>query len=404
MDRTILHCDCNSFFASCEITLDPKLKDVPMAVCGNPENRHGIILAKNDLAKKFNVQTAETIYKAKQKCPGLILVSPHYKLYEEFSVKCNNIYKEYTDLVEPFGIDESWLDVTASRLLFGDGKKIADEIRARFREELGLTCSVGVSFNKAIAKLGSDYKKPDATTVISRDNFERIVHPLPVSALLFAGKNSTDALKKLNIFTIGDLANANRTTISKHLGKSGEMLYDYSVGIDDSPVQSIYTVTEQKSISNGRTFKRDLKTDDDIKRGVMLVAEELSLRMRHNHVKATNISVNIKYSDFTSKGKQHQLDFSTNLVKDITSVAVDLIYAIYNGKPIRLITISGTNLIPDTESFQQINFFSDTQGHEKQQRVEDAIYKIRTKFGKNAVGLGKTIHSEDILSSTDKHN
>ncbi len=398
MDRTVLHCDCNSFYASVETVLDPKLKDVPMAVCGNPENRHGIILAKNELAKKFDIKTAETIYQAKKKCPDLVLVAPHHQLYDEFSVKANNIYKEYTDLVEPFGIDESWLDVTASRLLFGSGERIADEIRARFIEELGITCSVGVSFNKSIAKLGSDYKKPNATTVIMRKDLERIVHPLPVSSLLFAGKSATSTLNKMGIFTIGDLANANKTTVSKHLGKLGETLFEYARGNDDSPVESIYSKYEQKSISNGMTFKRDLKTRDDVKQGVIMVAQELTIRMRAAHVKATTISVSVKYSDFSTKQKQRQLDYATNLTKDVISIALELVYSLFseNEKPIRLITIGGSHLVDDTLSLEQITLFSDEKKHDKQQKAEDAIDKIRKKFGTKSVELGTVINNNDL--------
>lgn len=397
MDRTVLHCDCNSFYASVEAVLDPKLKDVPMAVCGNPENRHGIILAKNELAKKFDIKTAETIYQAKKKCPDLVLVAPHHELYDEFSVKANDIYKQYTDLVEPFGIDESWLDVTASRLLFGCGEQIANEIRERFISELGITCSVGVSFNKSIAKLGSDYKKPNATTVITRDNFSKIVHPLPVGSLLFAGKSASNTLNKMGIFTIGDLANANRATIEKHLGKLGATLFDYACGNDDSPVESIYKKYEQKSISNGKTFKRDLKTREDVKQGVIMVAQELTIRMRSAHVKASTISVSVKYSDFTTKQKQRQLDYATNLTKDFISVALELVYSLFDqSKPIRLITIGGNHLVDDSLTLEQLTLFSSEKHHDKQQKAEDAIDKIRKKFGSSSVELGSILNNNDL--------
>ena len=215
MDRTILHCDCNGFYASCECAKNPQLKNVPMAVGGSVEARHGIILAKNELAKKYNVKTAETIWQAKKKCPDLVIVSPHYELYEEYSKRVNDIYKEYTDLVEPFGIDESWLDVTGSRALFGDGEKIANILRERIKAELGITISVGVSFNKVFAKLGSDYKKPDATTIITRENFKEIIYPLPVTDLLFAGKKTAVQLEKLKIKTIGDLACTDKEKLVK---------------------------------------------------------------------------------------------------------------------------------------------------------------------------------------------
>ena len=195
MDRIILHCDCNCFYASCELLSHPDLRQLPVAVCGDPTERHGIILAKNEPAKRCGVKTAETIWKAKQKCPGLILLPPHHRLYAEYSKKINAVYGEYTDLVEPFGIDESWLDVTNSLHLFGgDAKALADTLRGRIKREFGLTISVGVSFNKVFAKLGSDYKKPDATTVIARGNWRDIVFPLPVGDLLFVGRSAQELL------------------------------------------------------------------------------------------------------------------------------------------------------------------------------------------------------------------
>ena len=237
MDRTILHCDCNSFFASVETLLDPSLADGPTAVCGDPESRHGIILAKNEKAKAFGVQTAETIWQAKRKCPDLRLVAPHRSEYVKFSRKCNELYLQYTDLVDPFGIDESFLDVTGSMHLFGSGKHIADELRRRMREEVGLTISVGVSFNRAFAKLGSDYKKPDGTTVFSRENFKQRVWTLPANTLLYVGKRASDRLNRLGVRTIGELAACDPAFIHSILGKNGDLLLRYARGEDDEPVR-----------------------------------------------------------------------------------------------------------------------------------------------------------------------
>ena len=207
MDRIILHCDLNCFYASVELLSHPDLRDIPTAVCGDPTSRHGIILAKNEPAKRCGVQTAETIWQAKKKCPALVLLPPHHDLYREYSRKVNAIYEEYTDLVEPFGIDESWLDVTGSLHLFGgDAKALADTLRQRMKQELGLTLSVGVSFNKVFAKLGSDYQKPDATTVISRENWKKLVWPLPVGDLLFVGSAARKLLRQYGVETIGQLA------------------------------------------------------------------------------------------------------------------------------------------------------------------------------------------------------
>lgn len=394
MERVILHCDCNSFFASCETVLKPELKLVPMAVCGDPENRHGIILAKNELAKRYGIETAETVYAAKRKCPGLVLVRSHHQLYEEMSIKANNIYREYTDMVEPFGIDESWLDVTNSRMLFGSGKEIADKIRRRFREELGITCSVGVSFNKTIAKLASDYKKPDATTVIFRANFEETVWKLPVSALLYVGKNATETLRRMYIFTIGDLAQSDRDMLIKRLGKSGGMLHDYANGIDPSPVRKIDEKQEQKSVSAGCTFRRDLVSDDDIKTGVLTVANELSARLRRHKVKCVNIGVTVKYFDFTSQSRQKQFDGGISSAKLIFDRAYELTLSSFSlTKPVRSITLSANKIVPENESFEQMSLFSDNT-KDKYESLENALDSVRKKYGSHAVEVGSLMNKD----------
>ncbi len=394
MERVILHCDCNSFFASCETVLKPELKLVPMAVCGDPENRHGIILAKNELAKRYGIETAETVYAAKRKCPGLVLVRSHHQLYEEMSIKANNIYREYTDMVEPFGIDESWLDVTNSRMLFGSGKEIADTIRRRFREELGITCSVGVSFNKTIAKLASDYKKPDATTVILRANFEETVWKLPVSALLYVGKNATEALRRMYIFTIGDLAQSDRDMLIKRLGKSGGMLHDYANGIDPSPVRKIDEKQEQKSVSAGCTFRRDLVSEDDIKTGVLTVANELSARLRRHKVKCVNLGVTVKYFDFTSQSRQKQFDGGISSAKLIFDRAYELTLSSFSlTKPVRSITLSANKIVPENESFEHMSLFSDNT-KDKYESLENALDSVRKKYGSHAVEVGSLMNKD----------
>lgn len=393
MDRVILHSDCNSFYASCESLLNPELKKVPMAVCGNPENRHGIILAKNELAKKYDIKTAETVYQALRKCPDLVLVRSHHSFYEEISKKCNDIYKEYTDMVEPFGIDESWLDVTHSQRLFGSGEEIAENIRARFKDEIGITCSIGVSFNKSIAKLASDYKKPDAVTVIDKNNFKNMVWPMPVSVLLYAGKNATQSLNKHNIYTVGDLAQSDRNTVIKHLGKLGGQLHDYANGMDDSPVETIYAEHTPKSVSNGTTFAHDLTEKEEIKTGIMLLSDTLSTRMKEQHVKCTVLSIQIKYSDFSVVSRQKQLDFSTNLMHDIWTICLELFYEIYNKKAVRAITLGGAQLVPDTDSFMQFSFFDD-DSRQKREDLEGTLDSIRKKYGTQAVSVGTLLDND----------
>ena len=261
MDRIILHCDLNCFYASVELLSHPELRDVPTAVCGDPASRHGIILAKNEPAKRCGVQTAETIWQARKKCPGLVLLPPHHALYREYSHRVNALYDEYTDLVEPFGIDESWLDVTGSLHLFGgDARQLADTLRRRVREELGLSLSVGVSFNKVFAKLGSDYKKPDATTVISRDTWRDLVWPLPVGDLLYVGGAARKLLRQYGITTIGQLAACRREMLETLMGKLGGQLYEYANGLDTDPVRSRYEAEPVKSVGNGTTFPQNLTT------------------------------------------------------------------------------------------------------------------------------------------------
>ena len=377
--------------------LRPELKDVPMAVAGDITKRHGIILAKNELAKKCGVKTAETIGSARRKCPDIVLVLPHHELYGEYSKKVNDIYKRYTDLVEPFGIDESWLDVTASKNLFGDGVHIANEIRRVVREEIGITVSVGVSFNKVFAKLGSDYKKPDATTVIDRDNYKDIVYPLPVRDLLFAGRHTTEMLGKIGIKTIGELANADREIIGGLLGKMGYMLHDYANGIDNDPVKNAEDVREIKSVGNGMTFKTDIVTEEELRCGITVLADSIASRMRRACVKCRGIQVYIKYADFKSVSKQKQLALPTNVSKEIAKEALLIANAVRDKrKAIRMLRITGINIEHQDNCGVQLSLFEDvnTEKHEKLERLETNIDKIRQKFGKSAITFGSAIGNE----------
>lgn len=399
MERTILHCDCNGFYASVECALNPELKDVPMAVGGSSEARHGIILAKNELAKKYNIKTAETIWQAKRKCPQLVIVPPHHDLYEEYSKKVNAIYKEYTDLVEPFGIDESWLDVTGSRALFGDGKTIADTLRQRVKSELGITISVGVSFNKVFAKLGSDYKKPDATTEITRENFKDIVYPLPVTELLFAGKKTAVQLEKIGIKTIGDLANSDIEIMQKLLGKNGEMLIKYARGEDDSPVKLSTEKTELKSVGNGITFRHDLLGEEQIKQGIHLLSESVATRMKRYGVKCNTIRIQIKGTDFKTVSRQRAIDTPTNLEKNLRDISYELLCEVWDlRKPIRAITITGANLVYDN-SGAQISLF-EVETNEKRENLEETIRSLRGRYGFNSIKTADVLENEIIVTDT----
>ena len=399
MDRVIFHCDCNGFYASVEELLRPELKSVPMAVAGDPESRHGIILAKNELAKRYRIQTAETIWSAKKKCPDLVCVPAHHEIYQQISRRVNEIYLQYTDLVDRFGIDESFLDVTGSLRYFGKSpKELADDIRNRVRREIGITISVGVSFCKVIAKLGSDYKKPDATTVILREDLERMVHPLPVSDLLFAGRRITEALKKMGIETIGQLANSDRCQIGNALGKAGDQLWRYANGLDNEPVASFYAPKEIKSVGNSMTFRHDLKGEPEIRAGIALLADSVSARLRADGLKCRTIQIQIKDPNFKVIQRQRTLSRPTYLQRELVQIAMELITAHWNlNAPIRLLNITGTDLVPANEATEQISFLEQDEqtGHEKLERLEDAMASIRQKYGRSVIGYGRHGQKEE---------
>ena len=394
--RTILHCDCNGFYASVECLLHPEYKDVPMAVCGDPKNRHGIILAKNEPAKKFDIRTAETVWQARQKCPHLVLTPPHHELYAKYSQIVNSIYLRYTDLVEPFGIDESWLDVTGSRLLFGSGVEIADELRETVRRETGLTISVGVSFNKTFAKLGSDYKKPDATTWISPENYTAIVHPLPVETLLYVGKSTAEMLHKMHIHTIGQLAACSRETLCRWMGKAGGELWQYANGLDFSPVRSYYDPREIKSVGNGMTFRRDLANEEDIRLGVLTLSHSVARRMRKHGLKCTTVQIAIRNPSFKTITRQKKLTAPTHLAKDIGDACMELVFENWKiGAPIRTLTVTASGLVPEDFSGQQISFFQQTpQDNQKQENLESALDQIRERFGNTSLTFGAALKND----------
>lgn len=370
---------------------NPKLKYVPMAVAGNPETRHGIILAKNELAKKYDIKTAETIWQAKKKCPELVLVSPNHDKYKKFSVMVNDIYKQYTDLVEPFGIDESWLDVTAGRRLFGDGVTIADTLRERVKKETGLTISVGVSFNKVFAKLGSDLKKPDATTVISFENYRRLIYPLPANTLLYVGKSTSAVLERLNIKTIGELAAADKNILIKHLGKAGEMLYSYANGLDNSPVKSIYEKEDIKSVSKGLTFSENIYGEERIKHEIYLLADDVASRLRRAGMKCTTVQLTVRNPDFRDVSRQMPLEYASNITREIAHSSIYLMEKLYGfSRPVRMITVSAANLINSCDVAQQLSLFDDgtLKKRDKQEKIEDTLDQLKQQFGDNVIKFG----------------
>ena len=392
MDRVILHCDLNCFYASVELLSHPDLREIPTAVCGDPSSRHGIILAKNEPAKKCGVQTAETIWQARKKCPGLVLLPPHHSLYRQYSRKVNGIYDQYTDLVEPFGIDESWLDVTHTLHLFGgDARALADTLRMRIRQELGLTLSVGVSFNKVFAKLGSDYQKPDATTVISRENWQSLVWPLPVGDLLYVGGAARKLLRQYGVETIGQLASCRREMLETLMGKMGAQLHKYANGLDRDPVRSRAEAEPVKSVGNGTTFPQNLTTREEVRRGIAVLADSVATRLRRLEMYAGGVQVTVRDPAFHDRSRQRQFAAPTHLIRDQTESAMDLTAELWQPPaPIRALTVTAIHLSPEDAAYEQVDLFN-TEAlpkKEKQEKLEAAMDRIRGKFGADAIAFG----------------
>ena len=385
VENVILHCDCNNFFASVEASMFPELNNYAFAVCGDPEYRHGIILAKNEKAKKYGVETAEPIWKAKAKCKNLVLVKPHYEKYREYSKKIFEIYCRYTDLVEPFGMDECWLDVTGSQNLFGSGETIANELREVIKREVGVTISVGVSFNKIFAKMGSDYKKPDAVTVITKENFKDLLYPLPAGELFTVGRKAATKLKNVGINTIGDIAEIGEGVLENLLGVQGKVIFQYANGYDYSKVNHFQYRDAYKSIGNGMTFKKDLKTWADVRTCVFFLSDKVSARLRKHDVACAGLQVGIRDTSLKTIMRSCSLESPTDLAYDLAETALKLIEENVDVEenPIRALSITGTKLLDSYSLFSQVSFFDieEHQKHEKEERLELARDKIRKKYG-----------------------
>ena len=391
-DRIILHCDLNCFFASVELLDKPALQNVPVAVCGDPASRHGIILAKNEPAKRMGVQTAETVWQAKQKCPHLILLPPHHSLYADYSRRVNTIYGQYTDLVEPFGIDESWLDVTGSLHLFGgDARQLADDIRARLRQELRLTISVGVSFNKVFAKLGSDYKKPDATTVISRENWRDMVWPLPVGDLLFVGRAARRTLSQFGVETIGQLAACKPELLEQLMGKAGLQLYRYANGLDDAPVRPQHEQEPVKSVGNSTTFPENLTRWEQVRGGLQMLCDSVAARRRQQGLYCGGVAVGVRDAQFRTVSRQMRLPGPTHLMRDIYGAALELTGRIWKApNPVRLLSVTALYITDSADSYQQLDLLAGdaTARDRRQEQLESAMDAIRGKYGRDAISFG----------------
>ncbi len=387
MHRVILHCDMNNFYASVECMLNPELKNKPVAVCGSVEERHGIVLAKNYGAKAFGVSTGEAIWQAKQKCRDLVIVEPHYEQYMKFSKLAREIYGRYTDLIEPYGMDECWLDVSGSGCK-GTGFEIADEIRRTIKFELGLTISAGVSFNKIFAKLGSDMKKPDAITCIEADSFQNQIWHLPASDLLGVGRATEKVLSGYGIHTIGELAETSDEFLKYHLGKNGLAIKKYANGLDDSPVTSADYVFPVKSIGHGITTIQDLENNAEVWCVMLELVQEIGRKLRTHRKRAGGIAISIRNNELYVKEWQCQIPIPTQSSSYLAKAAFALFAKQYRWEyPIRSITVRAINLVEEDCPIQY-DLFTDVKSIERQERLDAAIEQIRQRFGKDAIKNG----------------
>ena len=380
MDRVILHSDLNSFYASVECLYNPKIRQLPVAVAGDPQARHGIILTKNQIAKKYGVKTGEAIWQAKQKCPQLVLVKPNYQRYLRYSHLAQEIYRSYTDRIEPFGIDECWLDLSGCPNSEDGGLRIAHAIRRRIKTELGLTVSVGVSYNKIFAKLGSDYRKPDAVTLIGKPQRESIVWPQPVENLLYVGPATKRKLQRYGIFTIGQLAQVKPDFLEEIFGKTGRQLWIFANGYDVTPVASAATKLSMKSISNSTTTVRNLTCDEEVHGILTMLLESVAARMREQGVHGSTIAVSIRSSDLQSVERQKKLLSPTCVSSVISGTAMELFRENYRWeKPIRSLGVRVSDF--DEDFVRQMDLFQKAQQQENQEKIERVVDGLRKRFG-----------------------
>lgn len=385
MERTILHSDMNCFYASVEMLHHPELAGKPLAVGGDPEARHGIVLTANYIAKKSGVKTGMALWQAKQVCPEIIFVPPRMDLYLRFSRMAQEIYSEYTDLREPFGIDESWLDVSASTSIKGDGMKIANEISKRIKHELGVTVSIGVSWNKIFAKLGSDYKKPDAITEFSRENYKNLAWNLPAGDLIYVGRSTNKKLKTLGIKTIGELANTEPAILESRLGKMGLVLHTFANGWDETPVCVEGYQAPIKSIGNSTTTPRDLVNDLDVKIILMALSESVASRLRENGFQCKVVEISIRDNELYHFSRQCKLKRPTNITDEIVQAAYRLFKDNYRWEhPIRSLGVRGCDLVSDDMPYQ-LDLFMSEQKREKLEKLDQVVDEIRARFGYQSI-------------------
>lgn len=387
-DRIILHCDFNNFFASVSLIYNPTLKGFPVAVCGDKESRRGIVLAKNEQAKAFGIKTAEPIFEAKNKCPDLITLPPIYEKYAEYSKRASEIYSRYTDLIEPFSIDECWLDVTGSTLLFGDGEQIAERIRRDIKRELELTVSIGVSFNKVFAKLGSDMKKPDAITVISRENFKEKIWSLPISDMLFVGARSAEKLRNSGINTIGDLTLCSDDSLKRLLGKNGTELKRWALGEDNSPVVTPTAEDKPKSIGKSFTGAKDFTENGEVWKKFLEFSQHICDTLHAKGLYAGGVQVHIRTASLSVREFSQSFSDSTNSTLVFAKRGFELFCKSYSfSEPLRSVGLRAINLKDGKTAVQQ-DLFGEDEKQAQMEQVEDSLYHLREKFGKSSIKRG----------------
>ncbi len=409
MDRVILHSDCNCFYASVEMHRRPELRGRAMAVGGDPESRHGIILAKSPLAKAAGVKTGEALWQARAKCPDLAVVPPDFKTYMRYSRLARMIYYDYTDRVEPFGLDESWLDITGSLHLFGgDARLVAREISERMKAELGITVSVGVSWNKVFAKFGSDADTGDGVAIITPENFRQVIWPLPVEELIYVGRATKRKLNGAAVFTIGDLAGASDELLQTRLGKMGGVLKRFANGQDDSPVKVMDpsagdVLREVKSVGNGLTAPHDIATPEYAKALVYLLAESVAQRLRECRLKARCIGIGVRDANLlTGCTRQRTLASPTCITQEVAECAWSLLREnepLDERRPLRGIAVRASQLVPADMPWQT-DLFGDEEARIQNERLDSAIDDLRRRFGNDCVRR-LTELSDDELAALD---
>lgn len=396
-ERQILHIDCNKFYASVECLHRPEIRNKPVVVGGDAKKRHGIVLTKNEIASKYGINTAEPIWQAQRKCRDLIVIPPNYPLYMRFSQMVRDILSDYTDLIEPFGLDENWIDVTHSKSLFGDEMQIAQKIRERIKFELGITVSIGVSYNKIFAKLGSDYKKPDAITAITPENYKRIVWPLKASDILYVGRATYPKLQKMGINTIGELANADVSLLKSKLGKIGVMLHSFANGNDTDPVKHENAENLVKSIGNSFTTPRDLVDYEDVKMMIYVLTESVARRLRDLGLKCRVINITVRDTELFSFTRQQKLEFPTDITEEIAKNAFELFcdnYDFYENCAIRSIGVSVSDFTDD--DYTQLSLFYDNQKREALSRIDKTIDNLKYRYGNYCIQRGVVLKDEAL--------